>query len=415
MKTIKLICLLLLAVGSQAQNIILDPITAQEEYPFLYTEKNEIHFAENHNYTALFKRFDSLLLLNKGSIEILHFGGSHVQAGMLTNKLRENFLSLSPNAQAARGWLFPYKLAHTNNPINYKVSYTGEWKGFRNSIRKYQSDWGVSGVTAETYSTHASFTIESHRMDEAHYFFDKVRVYYQQNEASFVPVTDSLHLISVTKGEGYIEFSFDTLQDTLRVYLTQENSLQKKFLLQGIQFLSNDNGIVYSSFGVNGASVPSYLRCPDLPKQMKMMHPDLVIMGIGINDANVPKSRFSKEQYIANYDTLIASILAVNPDACFLFLTNNDSYYYKRYANPNIYKQQEAMYELAQKYNGAVWDLFEVMGGFNSIKTWNKFGLARRDKIHFSKPGYQLQADLMYYAFLDAYAQYLQHHNVAQK
>ena len=62
---------------------------------------------------------------------------------------------------------------------------------------------------------------------------------------------------------------------------------------------------------------------------------------------------------------------------------------------------------LAKKHNAAVWDLFEVMGGLGSIKDWIAAGLANSDKIHLLKPGYELVADLMFNALMQAYDQHL--------
>ena len=65
------------------------------------------------------------------------------------------------------------------------------------------------------------------------------------------------------------------------------------------------------------------------------------------------------------------------------------------------------MYELAQEHQGAVWDLFEIMGGYQSIKKWELAGLAKRDKIHFTRKGYEFQADLMFDAIKRSYGDYL--------
>ena len=89
-----------------------------------------------------------------------------------------------------------------------------------------------------------------------------------------------------------------------------------------------NNGITYHSIGVNGASVPSYLKCEHLPIQLEEINPDLVIFSIGINDAYSPG--FSKQKFIQNYDSLIQIVRKINPKAAILFTTNNDSYYKKK-------------------------------------------------------------------------------------
>ena len=101
-------------------------------------------------------------------------------------------------------------------------------------------------------------------------------------------------------------------------------------------------------------------------------------------------------------------IKMANPNCAFIFMTNNDSYYKQRYSNPNIIKVQKAMRNLAKKHKSAYWDLYEVMGGKNSIRTWERYGLAKKDKIHFTREGYNLNADLLFEAIKLDYGNYLQ-------
>ena len=142
-----------------------------------------------------------------------------------------------------------------------------------------------------------------------------------------------------------------------------------------------------------------------------MCPPDLVIFGIGINDANVPTSRFSAEAFKANYRELINNILAVNPNTAFLFITNNDCRLRvgrrRHVYNGNGSVVEQAMTELAQEFNGAVFNQFQVMGGLGSSSEWVSAGLMNRDHVHFLSPGYRLMGDLIYNAFVQDYNDYL--------
>ena len=72
----------------------------------------------------------------------------------------------------------------------------------------------------------------------------------------------------------------------------------------------------------------------------------------------------------------------------------------KRYANKNALDVKDAMFEMGKKYNAAVWDMFTVMGGLESITTWRDNGLAKTDLIHFTRAGYTLISDLFFSAFV---------------
>ena len=185
-----------------------------------------------------------------------------------------------------------------------------------------------------------------------------------------------------------------------------------EFTLTGVLLENGASGISVHGVGVNGASVPSYLRCDDFERDLELIKPDLIIFGIGINDA--AEKDFEKRTFMKNYDDLIQIIQRVNPDCALLFLTNNDSYKRvrvkkkRRYeVNPNGKIVEDAFMEMGRQYNAAVWDQFDIMGGLRSMSDWEKAGLAQKDKVHFTNAGYQLIGDLLYNALITSYLEHV--------
>ena len=215
---------------------------------------------------------------------------------------------------------------------------------------------------------------------------------------------DSTILISSQNLEGHIKYQLSKAVDSLSFSIVKKQNIESKFSLFGFCFDNNKHGISYHSIGVNGASVPSYLRCVNLENQLELMPPDLVIFSIGINDAY--ENDFSKESYSKNYDTLIQRIYSINPEAAILFTTNNDSYYHQKHPNERVYEAKEAMVNLAESKKLALWDLFEIMGGLNSIQKWHSDDLAKKDLLHLNYKGYNLIGDLLFEAFMEAYKKY---------
>ena len=72
-------------------------------------------------------------------------------------------------------------------------------------------------------------------------------------------------------------------------------------------------------------------------------------------------------------------------------------------ANTNGPIVKRAFYELAQEYNGCVWDLFSIMGGMGSVNAWEEEQLVRHDRLHFTTLGYELLGDMLYNAILTDY------------
>ena len=112
--------------------------------------------------------------------------------------------------------------------------------------------------------------------------------------------------------------------------------------------------------------------------------------------------------FYKNYDTLIQKIKLINPNTAILLTTNNDSYYKKKYPNTRALEVREKMFELAKNKDLALWDMFQVMGGLNSIKDWQKNKLAKKDLIHLTYDGYNLIGDLLFEAFMKSYINYIE-------
>jgi lysophospholipase L1-like esterase len=169
----------------------------------------------------------------------------------------------------------------------------------------------------------------------------------------------------------------------------------------------DEPGVVYHALGVNGASTKSFLRSENFIEQAAYLAPDLVIFGLGINDAYKLDSEWRPEEYKMRYDTLVQWFRSVNPECEFIFMTNNDSYYKRRVPNEHALDVVREMKRLSREHNTGFWDLFGVMGGLNSLALWEENGLAKSDKVHFTRKGYTLNSDLLFWAFWEDYEKHL--------
>ena len=389
---------------------IMNSTGIREEFSFIKYDLNHISIeGKKDKWENLFGKFEHLAFNGQGKINIVHIGGSHVQGGFLTDKMRENFTEMVYGARGERGFVFPYELAKTNSPKSIDCEWTGQWTGCRNSVSKDECLWGMSGISATSYDSTASIRIKAMSYDSVDYRFGKVRIYHQNSEniQLAIDTTVQLQKIFENPSAGYTELTFSPRVSELQFTFHRTDNEASWFTFQGVYLGEEKSGITYNAIGVNGASTRSYLRCGLFGEQLATLQPDLAIFGIGVNDANVPDGDFDAALYEARYDSLLADFIRVNPDVCFMFVTNNDTYYQKSHPNKNAIKVQEVMYRLAAKYDGAVYDLFEIMGGLGSIKQWQRAELAAADKIHLSKRGYELQADMMTAAFKEAFGNYL--------
>ena len=70
-------------------------------YPFIDYSKNKLLFPGGHDLqSAFYQKLDSLILFAQGNINIVHIGGSHVQADLFSNRMRQNLIHMLPALDA---------------------------------------------------------------------------------------------------------------------------------------------------------------------------------------------------------------------------------------------------------------------------------------------------------------------------
>lgn len=403
-----LIPLLLLTLGTSAQGPVKCRIP---DYSFTHFDRNQLIYpGDSISMEQFFEKLDTLLFTGQGKINILHIGGSHVQAGVFSQQMRDNLLNLSPGITSGRGLVFPFM--KTNTPASYSISYTGEWNYCRNAVA-FDTRLGLAGASVTTCDTAASFSIvtrEKKPRDITPVFdFNLVKVLGYGDNSKIVPVVHFNNEVLpgvYDEHEGSFTFQLPDYTDSLYVDF---NHAEGTFTVTGVYLDNGMPGITYHGIGVNGARVDSYLSCEDLRRDMELVKPDLVIFGIGINDAAADS--FTKDKFKRDYDQLIDIIHEVSPDCAMIFVTNNDSYKRlkknKYQVNTNGLLAQEAFLELGKKHNAAVWDFFDIMGGLTSMQNWQDENIAQKDKVHFTSTGYALIGDLLFNALMDKYTAHL--------
>ena len=363
-------------------------------------------------FNNFFSQLDSIYAGKKKKLHIFHIGGSHIQADMYSNKLRSYFQNMNAVSMGQRGFVFPFQLAHTNNPTNYRITATKDkWKGYRNSVLKDSIAWGLAGVTAAFRDCSDTIAINANYKNSTKqkYTFDKFRIFYNTWKDDYkLAILDSNLVVSdtVNHQKMYREYQLAHAVESLQMSIQIKDTtiLDPEFLLMGMEFMNDNPGIEYTSIGVNGASFGSYNRSAFFENQLAIYKPDLFIISVGTNDAYKPKSEFNAEEYKINYEAFIQMIQRVNPNCAILLTVPNDNYYKKKYRNQNTAVQEQIILELAKKYNMATWNLYQIMGGLGSSYKWYRNKWMRSDRVHFTYLGYSIKADVLLNALVNSWA-----------
>lgn len=177
----------------------------------------------------------------------------------------------------------------------------------------------------------------------------------------------------------------------------------------GIARETGSSGVVYHILGVNGATCQSF-STPEHIRQIADLHPDLVILSFGTNEAH--GRRYNASEHTAAMNYLIEELKTSCPDVAFLMTTPPGAYVRNgrrgKIINPRTPLVVENELKFAREHGIAIWDMYDIVGGKQrACLNWNAAKMYQRDKIHFTHEGYTLQGLLLHEAFIKAYNHYV--------
>jgi lysophospholipase L1-like esterase len=376
-----------------------------KNYPFVEVQCNQFQFfgTESPNWLHLNKSLTQMIETGEGKLNFYHIGGSHLQADIYSHDFRTFLQSNWPGLSGERGLVFPYSLAHTNNPTNYNFSSPNTWKGFRSvNQRPEDFDYGLSGAAISCPDSLVIINFK-HLRTLVKPPFDRLRIYHNTGEFPYelnfgdqeLLVTELVHFPAM----GYTEIRFSDHLDSLDLLFVKNNTTPFTLELFGFEFLNDLPGITYTAIGINGASLPTYLANANFSRDLQLRAPDLFIFSVGTNDAHCSYEAFDPQIYKANLEKMILQVLQSNPNCAILLTVPNDDYYMRKYPNRNTARQRDVIFQLAAQYQMAVWDFYGIMGELGSSKTWKNAGLMQADYVHFTGTGYHLKGTLLIEAF----------------
>lgn len=426
-------------------------------------DKNDIQ--NTSALVAFYERLYQLEQTKQGNLNIVHIGDSHIQADLFTAQMRNKMQDSFGNA--GFGFTFPYSVAKTNNSAPIRFTASGDFQSVRNLYADTSRPVGLSGIALETKSNNFAIQLE---VKDPKYNFTRLKIITPQNADLFDVSVSSKNTIIETKvpkrvthkvkpGEvlGGIADKYNVSLKALKkanglksdlirdgkVLTIPSKQLQPRFItktefvpidlsptifsndfqtekplnkiaivpnqqinefaLNGLILGNNQAGVTYSGIGVNGAKSSDYNKFPLFFEQLKALQPDLIIISLGTNESF---DKQTTDQYFSQLDQMIASIKSKTPLATILVTTPPPSVLHRKYNNTFIEDYAQKIKSSAHETGYAVWDLFEVFGGNKNIFKNAAKGLMARDKVHYSKAGYEKQADLFFEAFLKSYELY---------
>ncbi len=371
-------------------------------YPF--------EFPKGHD-TLLYAFFRTLQHVDQYPmpVRILHYGDSQIEADVITARIR-NFMQNSFGGQGIG--LIPI-VAHNAISVTVQKQLSPNWKRIslfnKNDSLIANQHYGITGniarVVPDTGKTRASIGIRPYGFE---YFkartFTHARLYFGKANPFSIVInhTDTLtYEASDVISSGWWKFSkAGTLLD-----LDFSGDLLPDFY--GIT-LDGSKGVAVDNIPLRGSSGLDFSRMDSaqMGNMFRMMNVKMLILQFGANIAAHVTNDYN--YYARRFAQQLEMLKTLNPDITIIVIGINDMSQnspegYVSY--PNITKIRDAQKQAAFATGCVFWDLYEAMGGENSMPSWvnNDPPLAQKDFVHFTYRGGKVIADLFCRAWKQEY------------
>ncbi len=184
--------------------------------------------------------------------------------------------------------------------------------------------------------------------------------------------------------------------------------------------LEGEGGVQMDNIALRGSNGNIFRRIDhrDVQSEVNDLNPKLVIMQFGGNSVPYVTNAQQAKDYASFFGSQIRHLKKQMPGASFLVVgpsdmsTTIDGEYHTW---PGIELVRDAMKEVAFAEGCGYWDMYEVMGGYDSMVSWvsNDPPYAGPDHTHFTPLGARKMAEYLHNAIQIEYAAWLKGKNEA--
>jgi len=357
----------------------------------------------NESFAHLWNTMDSVEQGQSAELSILYIGGSHVQAGWLGHGLRQAIADWIPHAQTARGLMLPYRMANTNTPTHFRTEFSGNWEGIRCTEIAYLAEHPNSscgtGIVVQPQGS-AWFQHVSYAPDSSHHLASQLTIWTnasldEWNWEGNVPLT---YCEPLPEKRGW-RLHFAAPADTLAVSFTSSASemrLSEPLWYGGAASAlksSNANFVVHD-WGHNGLRIHHAAEERGWSALVDDLKPDLVLIGIGLNDA-MRGSNFDAAEFQDSYLSLLEPL----GDLAIVLLGNTPIRVEPERALGNSRTIDAILRDLADREGFGFFSFTESLGGSTAWEACQSNGWLKSDGIHFTESGYLALSSILFKAW----------------
>jgi hypothetical protein len=402
---------------------ISDTVTSNLKADSLRVMYHKIEFPPNLD-TALFPFFNEIshLLNSKKLIRVLHYGDSQIEGDRITSYLRNQ---LQVRFGGSGIGLFSI-LAPNPASISYVYDVSDNWKKFsplQGAMEDNTRHYGVLVNFARINQGNSLFV----KNKELNGWIDlkypnisyplaqqseQLRIFYGFNKAPM--------MVELTQNNSVVEAEMvppsSSLQElhwnmasprNIRISFKTTNSPE----VYGLS-LDAGHGVAVDNIPLRGSSGLEFAKMDNmfLRDFFRKLNVKLVILQFGVNV--VPNLASNYDYYEKLFYKQLLALKQANPNLPVLVIgvsdmSRNGENGYESY--PNIEMVRDAQKKASFAAGCAFWDIFEAMGGRNSMPSWVFANppLAQKDFTHFNPLGAKIIGEMFYRSFIFEYERYL--------
>ena len=361
-------------------------------------------------------------------VRILHYGDSQLEGDRITNYLRNRLqkkfggcgpgilLPLEPTA-SSRG---NFRVSHSNDFIKHSI-YTKS---------DYNDSFGIGGAAFTIKHTTPTITLadtvgdsSKTQIEKLNFaFFDKsflnikkmymgysrsrkfskAKLLFSNNSPFQVKLSDNdsiqYHTIPPSSLFGTKEWRVNS-SNNIKLSFSSENHP----VIYGLA-LDGDTGVAVDNFPMRGSSGTGFSKINRkmYATQLSEMNVVAIILQFGVNI--IPDVRDNYNYYKRWLSQQLKSIHLANPDVAIIVIGPSDmsrNQEGEMVSYENIPLIRDAMKSAAIENNCCFWDLYEAMGGENSMTAWVKDDLAQKDYTHFTYKGAKFVSEMLYKSIIE--------------
>ncbi|MDZ4665455.1 MAG: GDSL-type esterase/lipase family protein [Bacteroidota bacterium] len=381
---------------------------------------NTIQFRNKESLDAFFDAL-SIIKSDPKSIRVLHYGDSQIECDRITDYLRMKLQSQFGGNGPGFVSLMPISQSITNKVVNgygwdrYQT-FTSKDKrvkhnnfGFTGGFTRFT---GYKTITDTSVAVSTNVIISTTKLAGTNNLgYKKIKLFYGGSQTkTWCEFYDGPALSSADSLEKGGNFN-------IKEYSVATSSHEFKFKgkdspdFYGIS-LESGTGVYVDNIPQRGSSGTffQHINFSQLKSFYDNFNVKLIVLQYGGNALPSLKSKENVTNFANYFNGQIAIIKRAAPNASILFIGPADMGVKEGteyITHPMLEDTRNALREVAFKNGCAFFDMYDCMGGSNSMSSWVDEKLAAADYIHFSPQGARKIATLLYSSLITNYNNYV--------